>query len=171
MPLVHKIFDTNKCEFAFTKQSQGWRAESWEGPKTEPEPGLDYNHSMAGCNHVIFSFFAIFFCHISKFLFGSEQINKTLKVHFKRADQECGTICCVQHYSTKFHKEKETMWTTFRNCTSEQISQHFSGGEKKIHSSAWGPPLCMTKPKNEIKNSTPSENRGSPERINAHPEK
>lgn len=43
--------------------------------------------------------------------------------------------------------------------------------KKKIHSSAWGPPLCMTKPKNEIKNSTPSENRGCPERINAHPEK
>lgn len=83
---------------------------------------------MPSCHAFLFS---IFFNHIPKFLFGSEQKNKTLKVYLKRADQECGTVCCVHHCSTKSHKEKETMRTTFRNCTSEQISQHFPGGETK----------------------------------------
>lgn len=63
---------------------------------------------MAGCQLDMLAFFPSFFSHFHRLLFGSEQINTTLKVYLSRADVECGTVCCDQRSSMKFHKEKET---------------------------------------------------------------
>lgn len=126
--LCRRYLIQSKSEFAFKKQSQGWRGESWEGPRTQPQPGLDYNYSMTGCHHVMFPFFPFSWVI---FLNSCLVPSKYIKANLKRADQECGPVCCVQHWPTPFHKERETMWITFRNRTSEQILQHFPSGEKK----------------------------------------
>lgn len=130
MPSVQKIFDTKQMRICIYKAKSRVKSGELRGSQDSASAriGLQLQYGrMPSCRVFLFS---IFFSHIPKFLFGSEQINKTLKPYLKRADHEYGTVCCVQHCSTKSHKEKGTMWITFGNCTSEQISQHFPGGEK-----------------------------------------
>lgn len=43
--------------------------------------------------------------------------------------------------------------------------------EKKIHSSAWGPPLCMTKTKNEIKTPYSTRKQGKSRENKCSPRK
>lgn len=122
---------------------------------------------MAGCQLDMLAFFPSFFSHFHRLLFGSEQINTTLKVYLSRADVECGTVCCDQCSSMKFHKEKET------KIAQESKFHNVSLLKKEISSGVWGPPLCVTKTRNEMKmpystrkQGKSQEDKGSPRKIN-----
>lgn len=128
------------------------KGEEW---KVERVPGLslsqDWTTTTVWQDAIMSCFpFSIFFSHIPKFLFGSEQINKTLKSTFE--ESWSGMWNCLL-CPTLLHQvsQRETMWITFRNCTVNKFHSISLVEKKKIHSSAWGPPLCMTKTKNEIK--------------------
>lgn len=83
---------------------------------------------------------------------------------------ERGTVCCVQHCPMKLHKKRRQC--ELHTNIAQVIKFHYiSLVEKKIDSGAWGPLLCMTKTKNEIKMPYSIRRRGSPKKIKAHPEK
>lgn len=108
VPSVQKVFDTKQMRICIYKAKSRVMSRKLRG--SQDSLSQDWTTTTAWQDAIVSCFpFSYFLSQIPKFLFGSEQINKTLKVYLKRADQECGTVCCVQHWSTKFHKEKETM--------------------------------------------------------------
>lgn len=151
------------------------KGEEW---KVERVPGLslsqDWTTTTVWQDAIMSCFpFSIFFSHIPKFLFGSEQINKTLKSTFEESWSGMWNCLLCPTLLHQVSQRKGDNVNHIQKLHSEQISQHFPGGEKKkyipvpgvLHYAWQKLKMRLKKPYSIRKQGKSWENKCSPRKI------